>query len=124
MQVKTKKILVVDDDPALIKLLTSLLNTQGFDVATAADGLDAMVQVKNYAPDLIILDIMMPEINGYDVCRNLKMDNKYKHIPVILLTSRDQELDPRIGNMMAIEYLQKPLDSAALLAKIQLVLKC
>ena len=121
-QVK-KKVLVVDDDPGVIKLLTSILAATGLDVVTAQDGLDAMVQVKHHLPDLIVLDIMMPEINGYEVCRNLKFDNKYKQIPIIILTSRDQELDPRIGQMMGIEYLPKPLDREVLLAKIQAVLK-
>ena len=118
-----QKILVVDDDPAIIKLLQSILLTQGFEVIAARDGLDAMVQVKDHKPDLIILDIMMPEINGYDVCRNLKFDSPYKDIPIILLTSRDQEIDPRIGQMIGIDYMQKPVDRAVLLDKVKQALK-
>jgi two-component system alkaline phosphatase synthesis response regulator PhoP len=118
-----KKILVVDDDKAVTALLGSLLSSQGFIVSTAYDGLDAMVQVKKNIPDLIVLDIMMAEINGYDVCTNLKFDEKFKHIPIIVLTSRDEELDPMIGRLMGISYMQKPIDTKALLEKIQGILK-
>ena len=89
----------------------------------AHDGLDGMVQVRKIVPDLIILDIMMPEINGYDVCSNLKFDERFKQIPIIVLTSRQQELDPRIGQLMGIDYMQKPIDSKILLEKVQRILK-
>ena len=118
-----QKILVVDDDKAVIALLESLLSGQGYKVSAANDGLDAMVQVRNNIPDLIILDIMMPELNGYDVCGNLKFDERFKHIPIIVLTSREQELAPRISQLMGIGYMQKPIDSKILLEKIQNILK-
>ena len=118
-----KKILVVDDDKAVITLLESLLSGQGYKVSAANDGLDAMVQVRNNIPDLIILDIMMPELNGYDVCGNLKFDERFKHIPIIVLTSREQELAPRISQLMGISYMHKPIDSKILLEKIQNILK-
>ena len=118
-----KKILVVDDDKAVITLLESLLSSQGYKVSAANDGLDAMVQVRNNIPDLIILDIMMPELNGYDVCSNLKFDERFKHIPIIVLTSREQELTPRISRLMGISYMHKPIDSKILLEKIQNILK-
>jgi len=118
-----KTILVVDDDKAVTTLLDALLSQDGYTVLIAHDGLDGMVQVKKNIPDLIILDIMMPEINGYDVCSNLKFDEKYKHIPIIVLTSREQELDSRIGQLMGIDYIQKPIDTPVLLGKIQTALK-
>lgn len=118
-----KKILVVDDDKAVTTLLEGLLSGVGYKALVANDGLDAMVQVRKIVPDLIILDIMMPEINGYDVCSNLKFDERFKHIPIIVLTSREQELDSRIGQLMGISYMQKPIDSKALLDKVQSVLK-
>ena len=117
-----KKILVVDDDPIVLKLVEEVLKLNGFDVVTAKDGLDCMVMVKKEKPDLIVLDIMMPEINGYDVCRNLKFDDGYKNIPIIILTSRRRELDPRIGTMMGIDYMSKPLDREVFLNKIQRLL--
>lgn len=118
-----KKILVVDDDPTVIKLLEGILKNRGFELVFATDGIDAMVQVKNTNPDLIVLDVMMPEVNGYEVCSHLKFDPSYKKIPIILLTSRDQELDERIGKLMGIEYMQKPVDRELLVATIDALLK-
>ena len=118
-----KKILIVDDDRSITTMLQGLLSAPGYTVLVAYDGLDAMVQVKSHLPDVIILDIMMPEINGYDVCSNLKFDEKYKHIPIIVLTSREQELDQRIAKFMGIDYMHKPIDRKILLEKIQNALK-
>ena len=83
-----RKILVVDDDRSIITLLNNFLSAQGYHVLVAYDGLEGMVQARKEIPDLILLDVMMPEINGYDVCSNLKFDEKLKHIPIIVLTSR------------------------------------
>ena len=118
-----RKVLVVDDDPTIIKIVHSLLTAQGHEVVSATDGIDAMVKVKEHKPDLIVLDIMMPELNGYDVCHKLKFDSPYKNIPILLLTSRDQEIDPRIGQMMGISYLQKPLNRNAFLSLVKQILK-
>ncbi len=120
--VNKKKVLVVDDDPTVVKVLEKYLSGKGFDVVCAADGIEAMVQVKNHQPHLIVLDIMMPEVNGYDVCRNIKFDSPYKEIPILLLTSRDQEIDPRIGQMMGIDYMQKPINREAFLDRIEMLL--
>ncbi len=119
MKTKVRKILVVDDDPLVTRLVKELLKIQGFAVETAKDGIDAMIMVKKEKPDLIVLDIMMPELNGYEVLRALKFSDEYKSIPVILLTAREEELDKRIGQMMDIDYLQKPLNREAFLEKIQ-----
>ena len=114
-----KRILVVDDDPSIVKLVKNILETEGFEVDTAADGIDALVKVKETKPHLIVLDIMMPELNGYDVCHKIKFDSPYKDIPILLLTSRDQEIDSRIGGMMGIKYLQKPLKRESFLTEIR-----
>ncbi len=118
-----KKILIVDDDPVIIKLLQNLLVSADFEVFTATDGIDALVRVRECQPDLIVLDIMMPEINGYDVCSKLKFDSPYKDIPILLLTARDQEIDQRISQMMGIDYMQKPLDRAVFMSKVQQALQ-
>ena len=122
MSTNLKKILVVDDDPVVIKLVSELLKTKGFEVSTAVDGIDCMVLVKKQRPDLIVLDVMMLEVNGYDVCHNIKFNKELKEIPILLLTARDQELDPRIGEMMGIEYMHKPLDREVLFKKINQLL--
>ena len=118
-----KKILLVDDDPSFIKLLQNLLSHKGYEVIAAKDGAEAMVQVKAHKPDMIVLDIMMPQMNGYDVCRTLKFDSPYKDIPILLLTSREREIDPRIGQMMGVDYMQKPLNREAFLARVSRILK-
>ncbi len=123
MKPKARKVLVVDDDPVLVRLVKEMLKNQGFVVETAKDGIDAMVMVKKEKPDLIVLDIMMPELNGYDVLRALKFTDEYKEIPVLLLTAREQELDKRIGEMMGIDYLQKPVQREALVEKIKKIFK-
>ncbi|MBP6343652.1 MAG: response regulator [Candidatus Omnitrophica bacterium] len=123
MKTKEKKVLVVDDDPVVVRLVKELLKSQGYQVETAKDGIDAMVIVKKEKPDLIVLDIMMPELNGYDVLRTLKFTDEYKEIPVLLLTAREQELDKRIGEMMGIDYLQKPVNRESFLEKINKALK-
>lgn len=123
MKTKEKKVLVVDDDPVVVRLVKELLKSQGFQVESAKDGIDAMVIVKKEKPDLIVLDIMMPELNGYDVLRTLKFTDEYKEIPVLLLTAREQELDKRIGEMMGIDYLQKPVNRELFLEKINKALK-
>ena len=117
-----KKILVVDDDPSSTFLLTSILSAQGFKVSSAGNGLDALVKLKKEKFDLVVLDVMMPEINGYDVCYQLRFNPDYDHIPIILSTSREQELEEKIGKREDIEYLKKPIDTKLLLEKINQLL--
>lgn len=119
---KIKKILVVDDDPAFTTLVSKCLETNGYEVTAvteAADGLD--YAMKNDL-DLIILDVMMPVINGYNFCRLLKQEENKKNVPIILLTSRDQIKDIEIGLAMGAEaYLAKPLNTTELLRTIKVI---
>ena len=119
----SQKILVVDDDPTIQKLISSTLSRAGYETVVAKDGLDAMVLLKKEKPALIVLDIMMPELNGYDVCHQVKFDPGLKDVPIILLTARDQELDPRIGGLMGIDYMHKSSHPSDLIARIHQVLK-
>lgn len=105
-----KTILIVDDDPTTLTLLDKVISKMGHGVVKAIDGHDALDKIKQYKIDLIVLDVMMPQVNGYDVCREIKFDPDYKHIPILLFTARGQELDNRLGQLMGIDYLQKPLD--------------
>ena len=112
-------VLVVDDTAENLDLLSEILGSE-YRVRVATNGEKALrIIYSDEPPDLILLDIMMPELNGYDVLRTLKFTDEYKDIPVLLLTAREQELDKRIGEMMGIDYLQKPVNREAFLEKIQ-----
>ncbi len=115
----SKTILVVDDDKAITTLVSGILSAQGFSIVTANNGLTAIMEVKRCRPDLLIIDVVMPEINGYDVCRDLKFNGDYKDLPVIILTSRDRELDPAIGQKMKIDYVQKPIKPELLIEHVK-----
>jgi DNA-binding response OmpR family regulator len=115
-----KKILVVDDEPDVASLLTLMLKSQGYAVITAGDGQEALEKARGEAPDLILLDVMLPRMDGYKVARMLKFDENYSKIPIIMLTAKIQERDKQTGlEMGANDYLTKPFDTAALLEKIK-----
>ncbi len=119
-----KKILVVDDEVDLVETLTFRLEANGYEVIKAHDGQAGLDMAKKEKPDLIILDLMLPRIDGYKVCRMLKFDEKYKKIPVILFTARAQESDKKMGQEVGAEaYITKPFDPQVLLTKIKELLK-
>jgi DNA-binding response OmpR family regulator len=119
-----KKILIVDDEPDVIKILRFSLLREGYEVVDASNGLDGLSKARQEKPDLIIMDVMMPKMNGYEVVRMLKYDAKHKHIPIIMLTARTQENDKRLGlTTGADEYIFKPFELKELLAKIDEMVK-
>lgn len=119
-----KKILIVDDDPVQTKLLATKLPENGYAVLSATQAASGLQMAMDKYPDLIILDVMMPIINGYNLCQLLKNDPKHKDIPIILLTSRDKEKDIEIGRDVGADaYLIKPVSISSLLEKIAELLK-
>jgi DNA-binding response OmpR family regulator len=115
-----KRVLVVDDEADLVEMLTLRLEANDYEVITASDGQEGLEKARKEKPDLIILDLMLPKMDGYKVCRMLKFDEKFKQIPVILFTARAQESDVRLGEEVgANAYLTKPFEPAILLAKIK-----
>ena len=119
-----KKILLVDDERDMVFAVKLQLEADGFDVLTAADGQEALDKARRENPDLIILDLMLPKMDGYKVCRMLKFDRKYKKIPIIIFTARIQQSDEKLGYEVGADvYLTKPFEPKALLAKIQELLK-
>lgn len=118
-EVTKKTILIADDEPDIVETLKFLVESEGYNCLTAFDGEDALKLAKEKCPDLIILDVMMPKINGYKVSRLLKFDAKYKNIPVLMVTARTQEEDRLIGEETgADEYITKPFDINFILDKI------
>ncbi len=106
---KPKQILLVDDDPLIIRLLKDPLEKAGYQVKVATHGLEALQTVKERRPDLIILDILMPMLDGFKTARLLKFDKRFKNIPIIVLTSRNTEGERRMGEQVgANEFLLKP----------------
>ena len=118
-----KKILVVEDEVEINELVCSRLMMNGFEVISAQDGLEGLDMARKEKPDLIILDVMMPKLNGYHVCRMLKFDDKYSMIPIIMLTARGQESDREISkDVNADSYLTKPFDGDILLREVNKLL--
>lgn len=116
-------ILVVDDDFDTCALISLKLRSRGFDVRTAANGEEALAEISEARPDLIVLDIMMPKLGGFDVCRRLRDDNATSDIPIIMLTSRACESDVEQGLAVgADEYMAKPFSPRELIERVALLL--
>ncbi|MES2771355.1 MAG: response regulator [Pseudomonadota bacterium] len=114
-----KKVLVVDDSPTERHLMVELLTKQGYQVSTANSGEEGIVKAKSELPDLILMDVVMPGLNGYQATRTLTRDEVTKHIPVIVCTSKGQETDKIWGlRQGAQDYVVKPVNAEELLAKI------
>lgn len=119
-----KKILIVDDEQDIVESLKFVLETSGYDCVCAYDGEEGLKLAKELSPDLIILDVMMPKINGYKISRLLKYDSKYKNIPILMITARSQEEDKLIGEETGVnEYITKPFEITEVLAKVEQYLK-
>ncbi|MBN3039113.1 MAG: response regulator [Candidatus Omnitrophica bacterium] len=119
-----KKILVVDDEPHIVKLVESRLKANGYEVITAFDGKMALDIAHKEKPDLIILDLMLPQMDGYKVCGLLKRDTNYIDVPIILFSARAQEEDVKLGQEVGADaYITKPFKPDELLGKIEKLLK-
>ena len=120
MEKGQKKILVVEDELITQRILSARLEINDYTVITAQDGEEALKKVKEETPDLPILDLMIPKINGYEVCRMLKFDEKYKDIPIIVLSSLNQQQErEKAIKSGADAYFIKPFDLELLLVKIR-----
>ncbi len=117
---ETKKILIVDDEQDIVETLKFMLEAQGYECFCAYDGETGLNMAKEIIPDLMILDVMMPKINGYKISRLLKYDNKYKDIPIIMVTARSQEDDKIIGKETGVnEYITKPFELDDVIEKVK-----
>jgi DNA-binding response OmpR family regulator len=115
-----KRILIVDDEPAIARLVKMSLSVEGYDAVTATSGFEALERVEEKKPDLVILDIMMPGMNGYEVCTQLKSKPETKNIHVVFLSARGDSGDPQRAFVLgADDYIIKPFDPDELLEKVK-----
>ncbi|MDK6863598.1 MULTISPECIES: response regulator transcription factor [Nosocomiicoccus] len=116
------KILVVDDETSIVTLLKFNLEQNGFEVVTANDGLEAIEQVKKESPDVMVLDLMLPKMDGMDVVKTLRLDKI--HVPVLMLTAKDDEFDKILGlEMGADDYMTKPFSPREVVARVRAILR-
>ncbi len=121
MPVKKTKVVVADDDPQLLRLVTRNLQLEGYDVISASDGQQALEQIEATAPDLALLDVMMPRLDGFTVCERVR---EFSSLPIIMVTARGQDQDKVHGlDLGADDYLTKPFSVDELLARVRAVLR-
>ena len=117
---KKKRILLVDDEVDFVEVLKVRLEDSNYETIVAYDGEEALEKAERESPDLIILDIMMPKISGFDVCRKLKVDEKLKNIPIIMLTAKFQSNDMKFGMAIGADaYITKPFEPRVLIEKMR-----
>ena len=117
------RILLVDDEPSIVKMVGKRLEVEGFEVLVAMDGQEGLTKAQAEHPDLIVLDLMLPKLNGYEICTMLKQDTRYRGIPIILFTAKAQEKDEKLGmECGANAYVRKPFRAQELLEKIRVLI--
>jgi DNA-binding response OmpR family regulator len=116
-------VLVVDDDPVIVRLLEVNFEMEGFEVVTAVDGMDGVERCRTTQPDIVVSDVMMPKLNGLELCVALKADDTTKHIPVVLLSAKAQVSDIRAGlDSGADDYVTKPFEPLDLIDRVNKLL--
>jgi CheY-like chemotaxis protein len=118
--VKRRRILVADDEIYILHILEFSLNLEGYEVICATSGPDALAKIAKERPDLVVLDVLMPQMDGHEVCRRLKADERTRDIPIIFLSARDTQTDLDIGLRLGAEaYITKPFSPQRLIDTIQ-----
>lgn len=119
-----KKILVVEDEPDIVELVSYNLKKEGFEVSSASDGEEALTKIKKGNFDFLILDLMLPGLQGLELCRILRNDPKTRNLPIIMLTAKDEEVDRILGlEIGADDYITKPFSPRELVARVKAVLR-
>ena len=115
----TKKVLIVDDEVNIVAALEFLLQRSGYEVMVAQNGDEALQRVESFAPDLVLLDVMMPRISGYEVCRRMRERADWKHIKIIMLSAKGREAEVSKGVSLGADlYVTKPFSTSELVGKI------
>jgi DNA-binding response OmpR family regulator len=115
----SKRILIVEDDPGVLRATSYILEKEGYQVLTAQDGLEGLKKARGDNPDLLILDVMLPGIDGFEICHSLRGEPKTAGLPILMFSAKGQESDKATGlKVGADEYLTKPVDRTVLLDKV------
>lgn len=119
----SKKVLIVDDEPNIVAALEFLLEKNGYDVKVAANGVEAIEQLDAFRPDLVLLDVMVPKLSGYEVCQRMRAEPKWRDIKIVMLSAKGREVEVNKGMSLGADlYVTKPFSSAELVATIQQLL--
>ncbi len=119
-----KRILIIEDESAVVDALRVTLAREGFQVTSKADGLTGLAQVRKTPPDLLILDLILPQFSGLDVCREIRRDEKLSRLPILVVTGRDEEADRIVGlELGADDYVTKPFSTRELAARVKALLR-
>jgi twitching motility two-component system response regulator PilH len=117
-------VLVVEDSLAQRQMISDLLKSSGLKVAVASDGVEALENIQKFNPDLVVLDIVMPRMNGYEVCRRLKADPKTQNVPVVMCSSKGEEFDRYWGMKQGADaYIAKPFQPTELIGTVKQLLR-
>ena len=118
------KIFIIEDEPSIIQLIQHNLEKNGFLVSSSLNGNDGLKELKKFQPDLLLLDWMLPDLSGIEICKNIRKDNSFKNLPVIMLTAKGEEEDKIKGLDSGVDdYLTKPFSFNELMARIKAVLR-
>lgn len=119
-----KRILIVEDDPSVLRAISYMLEKEGYSVLTAVNGLEGLKKAKEENPDLLVLDVMLPGIDGFEICHRLRAESPTAKLPILMLSAKGQAADRSMGlGVGANEYLTKPVERTVLLSKIAALLE-
>ena len=123
MAIILKKVLIIEDDPSFSRAISHIVEKEGYNVTNASNGMTGLRMVKEDKPDLLILDVMLPGIDGFEICSQLRNEPQTAKLPIIMLSAKGQETDKTTGlKVGADEYLTKPVDRAVLLERVTALL--
>jgi two-component system, OmpR family, alkaline phosphatase synthesis response regulator PhoP len=121
---RSRRVLIIEDEPHIVLSLEYLLERDGYETATAADGERGLAMVRELRPDVVLLDLMLPRLNGYQVCQAIKSDPELAPIPVIILSAKGQEVEVLKGRSLgAAQYITKPFANAEILEAVRAVVE-
>ena len=118
-----KRILIIEDNPSVLRATSYILEKEGYEVLTAVDGLEGLRMAKEENPDLLVLDVMLPGVDGFEICHSLRTEAQTAHLPILMFSAKGQEADKATGlKVGADEYLTKPVERSVLLSKVEALL--